>query len=172
MYNINFNEPEVLTYLDKKKRKKSNWHETKACTSAETEEEACCIEEPPLSTRNSLLSKTSKHKKTQRICRENKNMYNKLYICSWFRLVLFLFKKKNYILLKIILCIWLFFTWLKQLSKTWCQGMLEVVGKWGGSTFSGFGVLFIHSHWFLSIQVLVINKEIWKGHGELQNFFN
>lgn len=87
--------------------------------------------------------------KTQRICRENKNMYDKQYICCWFRLVLFLFKKKNYILLKIILCVWLFFTLLKQLSKTWCQGMLGEVGKWGGSTFSGFGVLFIHSDWFL-----------------------
>jgi len=87
--------------------------------------------------------------KTQRICRENKNMYDKQYICCWFRLVLFLFKKKNYILLKIILCVWLFFTLLKQLSKTWCQGMLGEVGKRAGSTVSGFGVLFIHSDWFL-----------------------
>jgi hypothetical protein len=33
-------------------------------------------------------------------------------------------------------------------------------------------VLFIHSDWFLRYSSSRINKEIWKGHGELQNFFN
>jgi len=65
-----------------------------------------------------------------------------------------LLSSKNHLMCLII------FHFAKTAIQDLIQGMLEEVGKRGGSTFSGFGVLFIHSDWFLRYSSSRINKEI------------